>query len=129
MPVTPLPTPFGAKEILRYTRIRQPSIIDVARRAAQSPTLRAQQAKKPAERLSWARDFLKSDVAVRDGAALRYGYFDHLTIATVPDDRLPSRDVVRDPKSFPGAAATKDARYRADIENCLTSTLLNTALG
>ncbi len=129
MPVTPLPTPFGAKEILRYTRIRQPSIIDVARRAAQSPTLRAQQAKKPAERLSWARDFLKSDAAVRDGAALRYGYFDHLTIPTVPDDRLPSRDVVRDPKSFPGAAATKDARYRADIENSLASLLAFKTVG
>lgn len=129
MPVTPLPRPFGAKEILRYTRIRQPSIIDIGRRAAQSPALRAQQTKKPAERLSWARDFLKSDAAVRDGTKLRYAYFDHLTIAEMPDGQLPSRAVIRDPASFPGAAVESDARYRADVENCLASLLAFKTVG
>lgn len=129
MPVTPPPALFGAKEILRYTRIRQPSIIDVARRAAQFPALRALQAKKPAERRSWARDFLKSDAAVCDASTLRYNYFDHLTIAAVPDDRLPSRAVVRDPQSFPGATAAQDERYRSDVENCLASLLAFKTVG
>jgi len=121
MPSIPAAAPFGAKEIFRYTRIRQPRIIDIIQRARASSRLKAVIDMSTAERTAWARDQIKSDRVVRSEADLRFDYFTYLSIKALPADRLPSRKVVRDPAAFAAAGFTSDKNYRADLDNCLAS--------
>ncbi|MDP2330954.1 MAG: hypothetical protein Q8M19_09700 [Reyranella sp.] len=121
MAATLAPAPFGAKEIFRYARIRQPRIIDIVLRARGSSRLKAIVDRPAAERAAWARDQIKSDQAVRSEADLRFDYFAHLSIKALPVDRLPSRKVVRDPIAFASAGFDSDKNRRADLDNCLAS--------
>jgi hypothetical protein len=122
MATTPTLAPFGTTEIFRYVRIVQPRIIDISQRARASSQLKAVLDMRPSEQAAWARKRLAVN-AVRDVADLRFDYFAYLSIKALPDDRLPSRAVVADPKAFAAHDFTSERVWRADVDNGLASLL------
>lgn len=122
MAMTPELAPFGAKEVFRYARIRQPRIIDIAQRVRASSRLKAVLDKPAAQRTAWARQQVDGN-PVCDVTGLHFDYFTHLSIKGLPAKRLPSRAIVLDPEAFAAHDFASERAWRADVDNCLTALL------
>ncbi|MEY4752322.1 MAG: hypothetical protein RIQ60_4536, partial [Pseudomonadota bacterium] len=118
----------GPREIMRYVRIRQSGIIDIAQRVAASPSLKGISAGSVAVRKAWARAQLKSGHFVQRLSDLRFDYLAYLGDPDPLAGAMPTRASLKDPKAFAAAKVASDAGYRADLEDCLASVFASKVL-
>jgi hypothetical protein len=123
------PPGFGARELFRFVRVKQPRVIDLARRVARiAEATNVLDAPKSARR-KWARTFTKSGDRVRGIEDLAFPYFSFLGIEAVPEASLPSSGAISDLNAFRAARVGRDRRWLEDHRRCVLSLLAAKVLG
>ncbi len=147
-----MPSQFGSRELLKYVKIKQPQILDLEQRTNSDralrtiwktfqkqrtesgrpqpkPSRKSQKSKKQGlSPVKWAKGFLAGNNAIRDKEDLKFDYFTHLNIQSLPQN-LPSKNAIKDPKAFPAASTADSTKYKADLANCLKTLVAFRILG
>jgi hypothetical protein len=110
---------FSSNELFRYARVRPPRIIDLRWRGMRSEALHEILERPTNEQRAWAISQLESgerSVRIED---LRFDYLSHLTLQSLPADRLPMAADIKDPAAFDADRIRGDEWYKADRERLL----------
>jgi len=113
------------RELFRYASVARAPVFDLSARLSKIAGLRSKIGNKTgktvADRRRWAREYLRSSDSAKDVTDLDLPIFEHLTIDTVPERRLPCRDCVADAKGLAKSLAQDAKAIKAAQERTATS--------
>ncbi|HEX5154408.1 MAG TPA: hypothetical protein VFW07_23340 [Parafilimonas sp.] len=119
---------YGSKELFKYVQVEPLRVIDINLKARKFHDEEIKslldEGNDEIKRFK-AKKIIESEVAIKDVSNLRYNYFEHLTIKNLPQNYLPTRELIKSAEAFKSALNSKDYKssYKEDYKNTLKSLL------